>query len=161
MVWGGISPRQQNGKDGGPRLAKKQLAQRPEHREGENAYVDAGYDEDVIGAGALEFRLDVAPEEGAPSDEHGLHQRAPFAGPELHDVRQYAATRTAPPQTDAAAHETRQNLHAAGTGGTGQANALGGEIAGHIHRTGIAIIARHSQLGDEMQTLTIGVHAKR
>ena len=54
-----------------------------------------------------------------------------------------------------------KHLDAAGAGRTGQANALRGEIAGHVHRAGIAVIARHPQLGDEMQPLPVGVHAKR
>src|ERR1019366_3621444 len=138
----GVSPRKQNGENGGPGLAEGQLAQHPENREGENAYVDAGYHEDVIGAGALELRLDVASEECPASDDHGLNQRATFAGPELHDVRQYAAPRRVPPQPDAAAHETGQYLDAARPGKFGQANALGCQIPVQVHRAGIAIIAR-------------------
>ncbi len=77
----GISPGQQNGKDGGPGLAEGQLAQEPEDREGENADVDAGDNQDVIRAGALEVGLDIASKESAAADQGCLHQRAAFARP--------------------------------------------------------------------------------
>ncbi len=133
----------------------------PEHGERQYADVDPGHDQDVIRPGALEVGLDLAAEEGAPADQRGLHQRAALARPELYDVRQHAAPRRAAPQSDAAADEAGQHLDVAGARRPGQANSLRREIAGQIHGAGIAIVARHAQLGDEVQPLPVGVNAQR
>ncbi len=76
-----VTPRENQREDRRPRLAEGQTAQQPENREGQDADVDPGDDQDVIGAGALEIGLDVAAEECAPADERCLHQRAALSRP--------------------------------------------------------------------------------
>ena len=115
----------------------------------------------MIGAGALEVGLDVAGEKRAPADKHGLHESAALARPKLHDLRQYTAPRCAAPQPKPATLKAGQEFHPAGACRAGQTDSLRCQVAGHVHGARVAIVSRHSQLGHEVETLAVGVHAQR
>ena len=97
-----------------PGLTERQLTQEPEDCEGENADVDAGNNQNVIRAGALEVGLDIASKESAAADQGCLHQRAPFPRPQLHDMSQRTAPGRVAPKANAAADETGQHFNIAG-----------------------------------------------
>jgi len=61
-----------DGDESGGQWGAADAAQRPEDRRSKNADTQAGYDEGVVGAGALEVGAQIAIDEGFFSDEHGV-----------------------------------------------------------------------------------------
>src|SRR5689334_8447940 len=57
--------------------------------------------------------------------------------------------------------EAWKNLHAVRARRTRQANSLLRQISSEVHRSGIAIVARQSQLGRQAQPLAICIEAQR
>jgi hypothetical protein len=151
-----IGERDHHGSDRCYRWVHAKLAQRPKNGECQDAQVHSRNNQHMIRARALILSASRVAQERFFAENHGVHERGLRRRPQLVNLGHDARMNARPPQLNPAARKAGKPSNVFCLRRPQHADAVVTQIAFIIESSGIAVVARRMQLGEDAQARAVG-----